>query len=223
MQTKSNRLASNDDQMQGIPGQPIAARWAAALLIFVVGMFAVALQSHSQGSPGTGPVEQMTQQGTASGRPFVIRHARIFDGTQVISADSVFVQNREIQAVGKDLSVPAGTAEIDAAGDTLLPGLIDSHTHDWGDSPKQALLFGVTTELNMAGMPEFASELKRAEAEGKRLDSADMRSAGFLATPPKGHGTEYGVPVPTLASAAEAQQFVDARDCRGQRLYQDHV
>src|SRR5207244_2334997 len=159
-------------------------------------------------SPAPNPVEHRLAQATASHRPFVIRRARIFDGKQVIAADGVFVQDGKIQAVGKDLKVPPGTAEIDAAGNTLLPGLIDSHTHDWGDSPKQALLFGVTTELNMAGPPQFVAKLKQAEAEGKGLDSADLLSPGNVVTPPKGHGTEYGVPVPTLASAAEAQQFV---------------
>jgi len=203
-----------DDQMHGIPGRPVAAK-STVLLTFFVGMFAIALQVHAQDSPLPRPVEQVARQDAASDQPFVIRHARIFDGTQVISADSVFVQNHKIQAVGKDLKVPAGTAEIDATDDTLLPGLIDSHTHDWSDSPKQALLFGVTTELNMGGIPKFVADLREAEAEGKGLDSADMFSAGNLVTPPKGHGTEFGMPVPTLTSASEAQQFVDARIAEG--------
>jgi imidazolonepropionase-like amidohydrolase len=151
---------------------------------------------------------------TADSSPrFLIRHALIFDGKQVISADSVFVQDGNIEAVGKSLNAPPGTPEIDAAGDTLLPGLIDSHTHDWGDSPKQALLFGVTTELNMAGVPAGVAKLKQAAAAD--FESADMLSAGNVVTPPKGHGTEFGVPVPTLASAADAQQFVDERIAEG--------
>jgi hypothetical protein len=140
-----------------------------------------------------------TMQAAASSRPFVIRHARIFDSKRVIAADRVFVQNGKIQSVGKELKVPPGTKEIDAAGDTLLPGLIDSHTHDWGDSPKQALLFGVTTELNMAGNPKYVAELKQAEIDAKNLDAADILSAGNVVTPPKGHGTEYGVPAPRSA------------------------
>jgi imidazolonepropionase-like amidohydrolase len=144
---------------------------------------------------------------------FVIRHARIFDGKQLTTADSVFVKNGKIEALGKNLIVPNGTPEIDAAGDTLLPALIDSHTHDWGDSPKQALLFGVTTELNMAGIPSVIATLKQAARVDS--DSADILSAGNVITPPKGHGTEFGVPVPTLASAADAQQFVDERIAEG--------
>ena len=34
-------------------------------------------------------------------------------------------------------------------------------------------------------------------------------------TAPKGHGTEYGLPIPTLASATDAQAFVDARIAEG--------
>jgi imidazolonepropionase-like amidohydrolase len=146
---------------------------------------------------------------------FVIRNARVFDGQRLVSAEEVLVANGRIRAVGKGLAIPRGTAEIDARGETLLPGLIDSHSHDWGDSAKQAVLFGVTTELNMGAPPKFIEDLKRAEAAGKALDSAEVLSACNVLTPPKGHGTEYGLPVPTLASAQEAQAFVDARIAEG--------
>lgn len=148
-------------------------------------------------------------------RGFVVRHARIFDGRRTLSAHDVWVEGGLIRAVGERLRTPPGTPEVDAKGDTLLPGLIDAHTHDWGDSTKQALLFGVTTELNQAGPPAFVAERKRAEAEGKALDSAALFSAGNVVTPPKGHGTEYGLTVPTLTGPAEAQAFVDARIAEG--------
>src|SRR5438309_1611142 len=166
-------VALHANRMHGILRHPIAAR-GMVVIVLAAGTCAVAVRSHAQASPVLNPVEHGVQQATASSRPFVIRHARIFDGRQVISADSVFVQNGKIEAVGKNLSVPAGTAEIDARGDTLLPGLIDSHTHDWGNSPKQALLFGVTTELNMAGVPAVVNKLE--EAGTTDFDSADMLS-----------------------------------------------
>ncbi|HKC13735.1 MAG TPA: amidohydrolase family protein, partial [Vicinamibacteria bacterium] len=84
-----------------------------------------------------------------------------------------------------------------------------------GDSAKQALLFGVTTELNMGAPPKFVEDLKRTDAARKAFDSAALLSAGNVVTPPKGHGTEYGLPVPTLASAEDAQAFVDARITEG--------
>ena len=150
-----------------------------------------------------------------AGEPaFVIRGARVFDGERVLSERDVLVEGGRIGRIGRALEVAAGTEQVDGRGGTLLPGLIDAHTHDWGDSPKQALRFGVTTELNMAGPPEFIASFKRAEARGAN-DAARLLSAGNVVTPPKGHGTEYGIPVPTLPGAAEAQAFVDARVAEG--------
>ena len=146
---------------------------------------------------------------------FVIRHARVFDGRKVLAQTDVWVADGKIKAVGKNLNVPSDAKVVDAAGDTLLPGLIDSHTHAWGDALKEAEIFGVTTELDMFTAVEFMQQTKKDQAAGKDLDQADLFSAGSLATAPGGHGTEYGVPVPTLTSPSEAQAWVDARIAEG--------
>lgn len=149
------------------------------------------------------------------GNSFVIRGARVFDGHKAIGQADVWVDGGKIKAVGKSLKVPSNVKAIDAAGDTLLPGLIDSHTHAWGDALKEAEIFGVTTELDMFTSLQFMQPTKKHQAEGKDLDQADLFSAGSLATAPGGHGTEYGVPVPTLTSPSEAQAWVDARIAEG--------
>ena len=61
----------------------------------------------------------------------VIRDARIFDGVSERLSDSrdVLVVDGLIDAIGKSLTVPPGTAEIDAGGRTLMPGLINAHAH----------------------------------------------------------------------------------------------
>src|SRR5216684_3414325 len=146
---------------------------------------------------------------------FVIRNARLFDGKKVSSRSDVWVQDGQIKAVGKDVKVPADLRVIDATGDTLLPGFIDSHTHAWGDALKEALIFGVTTELDMFTDPHYAANVKKEQADGKNRNMADLRSAGNLATAPGGHGTEYGISVPTLSSPGEAQAWVDARIAEG--------
>jgi imidazolonepropionase-like amidohydrolase len=150
-----------------------------------------------------------------SANSFLIRNARIFDGEKFSGPGSVLVQDGHIKAVGKNLKVPADLEVIDGTGDTLLPGLIDSHAHVWGDALTQALIFGVTTELDMFTDPRFAANIKKDQADGKDLNMADLRSAGYLATVPGGHGTEYGIPVPTLTSPDEAQAWVDARLAEG--------
>ncbi|MGC2694154.1 MAG: CIA30 family protein [Candidatus Angelobacter sp.] len=146
---------------------------------------------------------------------FVIRDVRIFDGNRVITKGMVWVQNGKIKAVGADLKVPASIRTINGAGETLMPGLIDAHTHAFGSALKEALAFGVTTELDMFTDHNYAAQIKREQADGKDLDLADLRSAGTLVTAPKGHGTEYGMAIPTISSPSEAQAFVDARIAEG--------
>jgi imidazolonepropionase-like amidohydrolase len=142
---------------------------------------------------------------------FVIQNVRVFDGERVVSEGRVWVHEGRIQAVGKDVHAPADVRSIDGTGETLLPGLIDAHTHAFGDGLKQALIFGVTTELDMFTDHTLAAKIKQEQAEGRDTDLADLRSAGTLVTAPHGHGTEYGLPIPTIAGPSEAQDFVDAR------------
>lgn len=146
---------------------------------------------------------------------FVISDVRIFDGTRVIANGQVWVQDGTIKAVGADVKAPASVRSINGAGQTLLPGLIDSHTHAFLSALKEALPFGVTTELDMFTDYKYAAQIKKEQSEGKDLDMADLRSAGTLVTAPKGHGTEYGMDIPTITSPNEAQAFVDARIAEG--------
>ena len=152
---------------------------------------------------------------TAGSGDFVIRNVRIFDGVRVIAKGQVWVENGKIKAVGADVKAPASLKSIDGEGQTVLPGLIDAHTHAWGDALKEALIFGVTTDLDMFTDKDYAAQVRREQAAGKDTDMADLRSAGTLVTAPKGHGTEYGMPIPTITSPSEAQAFVDARIAEG--------
>ena len=164
----------------------------------------------------TGARSTRTVPGTpqTSPREFVIRDVRVFDGEKTIPRTSVHVRDGLIVSVGG--TVPSGIDSIAGTGKTLLPGLIDAHTHAYGDALERALVFGVTTELDMFMYHRMAATMR---AEQQRADGAlqraDLYSAGTLVTSPKGHGTEYGLQIPTLASTADAQAFVDARIAEG--------
>jgi imidazolonepropionase-like amidohydrolase len=146
----------------------------------------------------------------------VFRNVQVFDGERVIPKTTVIVEGSNIKAIGPSIAIPAGAPEIDGTGKTLLPGFIDSHTHTISDTwLKQSAVFGVTTNLDMFTEPKMAAGVKKQQAEGKLADWADLRSAGYLATVPGGHGTEYGLKVPTLTKPEEAQAWVDARIAEG--------
>jgi imidazolonepropionase-like amidohydrolase len=147
-------------------------------------------------------------------REFVVRDVRVFDGERMIPKASVHVRDGLIVSVGE--TAPAGVESIPGDGRTLLPGLIDAHSHAFGDALERALVFGVTTELDMFTDQRFAAAMRTEQqrADGA-LRRADILSAGTLVTSPKGHGTEYGLQIPTLASAGDAQAFVDARIAEG--------
>lgn len=70
---------------------------------------------------------------TASAQSILLRPQRVFDATGSATHDGwvVLVMGEKIAAVGPASSVtaPAGTKTIDLPGMTLLPGLIDAHSH----------------------------------------------------------------------------------------------
>src|SRR4051794_26708404 len=86
-----------------------------------------------------------------------IRGARVIDGTGAPARmATVVLRAGRIETVGADAAIPPGARLIDAAGQTLVPGLFDLHTHlsasaatgvspDWAKNLKAYLDCGVTT------------------------------------------------------------------------------
>src|SRR4249919_3820911 len=67
----------------------------------------------------------------AAAEPVLLRPARVFDGVNPIPHEgwAVLVDGDRITAAGPDLAAPAGARVIDLPGTTLLPGLIEGHSH----------------------------------------------------------------------------------------------
>jgi imidazolonepropionase-like amidohydrolase len=157
----------------------------------------------------------LATRGHAQSAAVLFKNARVFDGENVRANTDVLVRGTRIVAIGPGLSAPAGTQTIDATGKTLLPGLIDAHTHAFGDALREALVLGVTTELDMFTDAQAARALRAQQKEGNVAGRADLFSASTLVTAPQGHGTQFGITIPTITSADSAQAFVDARVAEG--------
>ena len=152
---------------------------------------------------------------TGSDNDVLIQGVRVFDGLRVFPNTNVLVVDGRIAAVSTGVKAPQGIVIVDGSGRTLLPGLIDAHTHSWGGAQRDALRFGVTSELDMMGDWNRLPEIKRQRESLARTDAADLWSAGAAVTAPGGHGTQYGMKVPTLAADGDAAGFVAARVVEG--------
>ena len=146
---------------------------------------------------------------------FAVRDVRLFDGEQFVEQATVVVRAGRITEAGPGVAVPTDLQVVDGRGRTLLPGLIDAHVHTWGDALAETLNFGVTTVLDMFSDPGPAQVLRRTRASFAPQAHADLFTAGWLATAPRGHGTQFGLPVPTLGTPDEAPAWVDARLAEG--------
>jgi imidazolonepropionase-like amidohydrolase len=132
----------------------------------------------------------------------VIRGARVVDGTGAPARlATVVIRGTTIEAVAPGAATPGGARVIDAAGQTLLPGLFDLHTHlsasavtglsgDWGKSLKAYLACGVTTVNDFATNGEMFAPLRQLLASGAVLGPR-VNMAIRMSTP-GGHGTEGG-------------------------------
>ncbi|HET7437049.1 MAG TPA: amidohydrolase family protein [Thermoanaerobaculia bacterium] len=96
-------------------------------------------------------------------------------GDEVLENATIVVDGNRITAIGNNVSIPAGAKVIDAAGKTIMPGIIDVHWHGGMGAdeiiPQQnwityaALAFGVTTlhdPSNNSSEIFAASELQKA-------------------------------------------------------------
>ena len=131
-----------------------------------------------------------------------IRGARVVDGTGAPARlMTVVIRGTKIEAAATDAPVPAGARVIDAAGQTLMPGLFDLHTHlsasavtglagDWGKSLKAYLACGVTTVNDYATNGEMFAPLRQLLSSGAVLGPR-VNMAVRMSTP-GGHGTEAG-------------------------------
>ena len=204
--------------------RPAAKLWLIAVLFpfVIVG----AWQAHANDNVRKAKI---VNRELSRSRSLLIRNARIFIGDgRVIENGAVLVRNGKIAEVyggnipsEKDVNADA----IEAAGKTILPGLIDSHVHlaapggyleDWSkyDAEKSmtralaAYLYSGVTAVKSVGDPlSTVLAIRKLVNSGEKL-GAEFFLVGPLFTTAGGHGTEIMRSLPDDARKAVNEQFL---------------
>jgi imidazolonepropionase-like amidohydrolase len=160
--------------------------------------------SHARVEPaGTGAAAP------GQGRRILFRGARVFDGVRVHHGLEVLVAGSTIAEVGQHVTA-AGATVVDGTGQTLMPGLVDSHFHTASrEMLRAALVFGVTTVADMNGDELRLDRLRAVRGTSAADHEADVFGAGRLLTASGGHGVIFGgvvVASPEACRAAVAER-----------------
>src|ERR1700744_5507673 len=140
-----------------------------------------------------------------AGRPVVLRGATVLPmdaWRSVLVAPDVLITGDTIAAVGPRLSVPEGTAEIDAAGGIVMPGMIDTHRHMWQTAMRGYGADWTLTQYFVFYYLENGKHFRPQDvAAGNRLAAIEAIDAGVTTCVDWSHG---------LQTVAHAESAVDA-------------
>jgi imidazolonepropionase-like amidohydrolase len=181
----------------------ITARWSVIVLVVVAGVCAAALAA---------------SQAPQAGGVTVYEGARLIvgDGGAPIENSAFIVRGGQFAEVGRNgqLKVPAGAARVDLTGKTVMPAIVDGHTHM--PSERSALsnvlqhkaYYGVGALISLGtDAGDVALQVRQEPILGAPL----LRTAGRGITSPEPGRTTVPYWVTTAAEARKAVQELAAR------------
>lgn len=140
---------------------------------------------------------------------FIIENVKVFDGEAIFETTSVKVTNGVIVEISEVIKSYGETVIIDGKGKTLMPSLSNAHVHAWSaEALKEAAKAGVLNVMDMHGAETYQSAMRQLKDS---TNYARYYVAGYAATAPEGHGTQFGFSVPTLSKPEEAAKFIEDR------------
>jgi 5-methylthioadenosine/S-adenosylhomocysteine deaminase len=136
----------------------------------------------------------LTAADFSPGRAVVFRNATVLTmdaAHTVLTGADVLVTGETIAAVGPGLQVPEGTAEIDASGGIVMPGMIDTHRHMWQTAMRG---YGADWTLTQYFVWYYLQHGKSFRPEdvyaGNLLSAIESLDAGVTTTVDWSHGLQ---------------------------------
>jgi len=134
-------------------------------------------------------------QPAPAGKTYVLKAARMWDGKaeSAVSPGIVVVKDGKILGVGATAQIPAGAQVIDLGDATLLPGLMDAHTHltfDLSHGFTESLLNGIQmtqAELALRAAVNARITLLAGFTTVRNLGAADFIDVGLRNAIRSGH------------------------------------
>lgn len=138
------------------------------------------------------------------------------DGSEPIEHGAFLVEQSRIVAVGRagELQVPAGAAHVDLRGKTVMPAIVDTHTHlavtrdGLIDHLQRKAYYGVGVAMSLG---QDTGDVPFQIREETMPDTARYRTAGRGITMPEPGRTEAPYWISTEAEARTAVQELAAR------------
>lgn len=171
----------------------------------------------------------MAAQGPAPKVDLYLVNANLVDpATREVRRGNLLVRDGRIVSVSAKPPADFKGRTLDLTGKWVIPGLVDLHTHTYGnvdtsgkpiDRPNppgvavRMLYAGVTAFLDLFGA-ENEQFNTRAQQRAGVLGGADMFSSLSCITATGAHGTEYGVKARVADSPEEARQAVESLKAR---------
>lgn len=168
-----------------------------------------------------------------------IRAGRLVDPETGTTATNqvIIVSNKKIQSVGANLAIPSGATLVDLSNATVLPGLVDAHTHlciivqrqfDNGDyffttlinsdpyraiqgvaNARDMLAAGFTTVRDVGNAGNYADTALREAIERGLVPGPTIINAGRIITP---YGGQFHLQPGRRELGEPEYYFADSRD-----------
>ena len=139
----------------------------------------------------------------------IIKNVNVFTGNEYVENVHMVFNEKSILSISIDIDDYNNATVINGTNKTIIPPLVNAHVHVWSPAAlKESLQAGIFANLDMHTTDQSANLLR---AYNDSLGYSKYFSSNAAATVPNGHGTQFGIPVPTINDEVSPEQFVQDR------------